>query len=102
MDINEGSTFVFTMDLWENDDGTIPVDLTKWTFDGAMDIGDKCIPLTITYLANGITVMVDSALMVDLGNAGSYNVKWTHIATGERFRLIEGKLTVNQEVVSCV
>ncbi len=101
MDVNEGSTFVFTMDLWENDDGTIPVDLTEWSFEGSIDVSTKCIPLTITTIANGITVEADSSLMVDLPKSGKYDVEWTHMVSGEKFRLIQGNLRISQEVARC-
>ena len=100
LDINEGETFLMSIDLWENVDQTIPIDITGSTFSGAMQIGQKYIPLTITIKAPAVNVIeatVDYTTMVDLANTGKYDIEQL-TPQGEKFRLIQGRIRVNQEV----
>ena len=100
VDINEGDTFVMVLDLWENQDKTIPIDITPDTFTGSMKFGTKVIPLIIEksiLVVNSITATTDFNLMRDLGLHGSYEID-QKLPSGESYRLIQGRVLVNQEV----
>ena len=99
IDINEGDTFVMTLDLWENQDRTIPVDVSGDTFTGNMKFGKKIVPFIVVkspFAVNVITVTTDYKKMVDLGRQGSYELD--QLTGGESYRLIQGRTLVNQEV----
>ena len=103
LDINEGDTFVMTMELWENRDNTLPIDVSKDTFTGSFKIGTKTIPMTIKVLDPAVNVVeatVAYSLMVNLSNTGKYDIDQL-TQYGERYRLIQGNVRVSQEVTVC-
>jgi len=100
LDINEGDTFVMTMELWENQDNTIPIDVSLDTFTGSFKIGTKTIPMTISVSLPAVNVVeatVSYTQMVNLSNVGNYDIDQL-TSYGEKYRLIQGKVRVNQEV----
>jgi len=97
LDINEGDTFVMTLEFFEDADNTLPIDITLSTFKGSFKIGPKLIPMTISKLdINVIEAMVDYSLMGDLQSKGKYDID--QLTDGENFRLIQGNVRVSQEV----
>ncbi len=102
LDINEGDSFVMTLEFWEDADNTIPIDITADVFTGAFQIGTKYIPMTTTISApavNVLTATVDYSTMVDLSSKGKYDIDQL-IPSGEKFRLIQGVVRINQEVTT--
>ena len=100
LDINEGDTFVMTLELWEDADNTIPIDVTASTFKGSFKIGTKLIPMTVVVQApatNVIEASVAYSLMADLASQGKYDIDQL-TQYGESYRLIQGNVRVSQEV----
>ena len=100
LDINEGDTFIMSIEFWENVDNTIPSDITTSTFTGTFKIGTKDIPITCavsTYANNVLELLVAYSLMRDLASKGRYEVDQLTV-DNENFRLIQGAVRVNQEV----
>ncbi len=102
LDINEGDTFVMTLDFWDDVDNTLPIDITNDTFKGSMKIGTKLIPMTITtsvVAVNSIQAVIDYQLMGDLAKSGKYDIDQLTSA-GENYRIIQGRVRVNAEVTT--
>ena len=102
LDINEGDTFIMTMELWENQDNTIPIDVSADTFTGSFKIGNKTIPMRVVLLGPTVNVLeatVDYTNMADLSRTGKYDIDQL-TQYGERFRLIQGNVRVSQEVTT--
>jgi len=100
LDINEGDTFIMSMELWENVDNTIPIDVSKDVFTGSFKIGTKTIPMTVIVkdaTLNVVEATVAYELMSDLSTSGKYDIDQT-TPSGERYRLIQGNVRVNKEV----
>ena len=99
--VNEGETFIMSLEFWDDVDNTIPIDVSTDTFTGSFKIGTKTIPMTITHLTPAVNVIeakVDYALMTDLSSKGKYDIDQLNIS-GDKFRLIQGDVRVSQEVV---
>jgi len=97
--VNEGDTFIMTLDFWENADHTIPSDLTGITYAGQFKIGNKYIPMTNTKLAeNVIEFKVASSSMKELGNKGTYDID--EMFNGETFRILQGDVRTSAEVTA--
>ena len=102
ININEGDTFVMSLDFWSDVDQTLPIDITNDTFKGSMMIGTKLIPMTITTSAtavNAIQAVIDYNLMGDLAKSGKYDIDQLTSA-GENYRVIQGRVRVNAEVTT--
>ncbi|RLE27913.1 MAG: hypothetical protein DRJ61_16980 [Acidobacteria bacterium] len=100
LDINEGDTFVMSLDFWSDVDNTIPIDITADTFKGSMKIGTKTIPMTIrisTVAVNSIQATIAYQLMGDLSKAGKYDIDQL-TNSGENYRIVQGDVRVNAEV----
>ena len=97
ININEHETFEMTLSYWENNDRTLPLDLTGWTFNGAFNFGDLCIPMTFTINGNDVLVIVDADDLVNLPKTGSYTIEATDNTV--TYRLQQGKVRVDKEVV---
>jgi len=100
LDINEGDTFVMSLDFWSDSDNTIPIDITSDMFKGSMKIGTKIIPMTIaisTVAVNSIQATIAYQLMGDLSSKGKYDIDQLTNA-GENYRIIQGSVRVNAEV----
>lgn len=98
--INEGDTFIMTMELWEDEDNTIPIDVSGDTFVGSFEFSGTNIPMVVVLRENTVNVIeatVSNTLMVDLPNQGKYDIDQL-TALGERYRLIQGRVRVNAEV----
>ena len=101
LEIDEGDTFIMTLEFWVNADGTIPMDISGDTFTGAFKIGTKFIPMTITTsssVTNVIELRVDQTLMKDLSTKGRYDID--QLTNGDNFRLLQGAVRVSPEVVA--
>ena len=99
VDINEGETFLMSLEFWEDSDNTIPIDITRDTFKGAMQIGQKYIPIDMTFGTATINVLnmeVPYGTMVDLAKTGKYDVEQQQGT--DMFRVIQGRIRVNKEV----
>jgi len=99
LDINEGDTFIMTLEFWENQDNTQPMDITTSTFKGSFQFGAVNIPMTIlisSTAVNAIEARVDYSLMGDLPNKGKYDID--QFVDGDNFRVIQGDVRVSQEV----
>jgi len=99
VDINEGETFLMSIEFWEDSDNTIPVDITRDTFTGAMQIGQKYIPIDMSFgslTVNVLNMEIPYGTMVDLAKTGKYDVEQQQ--GDEKFRLIQGRIRVNKEV----
>jgi len=100
--INEGDTFIMTMDLWSDVDNTIPIDITADTFTGSFKIGEKIIPITLMVSSSAVNVLeatVDYTLMGDLSKQGKYDIDQLTPA-GEKYRLMQGNVRVSPEVTT--
>ena len=98
LDINEGDTFMMTIEGWEDQDNTLPMDWSTSTFLGSFEFSGVNIPMTVTLLTqNIIEASVAHSLMVDLPRKGKYDIDQL-TNTGERYRLIQGRVRVNAEV----
>jgi len=100
LDINEGQTFIMTLDFWDDVDNTIPIDITADTFMGSFKIGKKQIPMAFSFLSPAVNVVearVTHSLMVDLSSVGKYDIEVTN-PSDERFRVIQGNVRISQEV----
>jgi len=98
--VNEGETFIMSLEFWDDVDNTIPIDVSTDTFTGSFKIGTKTIPMTITHLTPAVNVIearVAYSLMTDLSSKGKYDIDQQN-TSGERFRLIQGDVRVSQEV----
>ena len=101
ININEGETFIMSLEFWDDVDNTIPIDVSTDTFTGSFKIGTKTIPMTITHLTPAVNVIeakVAYSLMTDLSSKGKYDVDQLN-TSGDKFRLIQGDVRVSQEVV---
>jgi len=99
ININEGDTFVLSLEFWSNEDNTIPLDLTLIEFSGAFQIGSKYIPMVCTKstdIINVMTATVSYSQMTDLSTQGKYDID--SMQDGERFRVIQGSVKINKEV----
>ena len=100
LDINEGDTFIMSLEFWEDVDNTLPIDITKDTFTGSFKIGTKTIPMVCTIstmTTNVLEASVDYTLMADLASKGKYDIDQL-TEYNEKFRLIQGNVRVSQEV----
>jgi len=98
LDINEGDTFIMTIDFWEDSDNTLPLDISLDTFTGSFQIGEKLIPMTMTILeVNVLEASVAYQLMGDLSKKGKYDIDQL-LPDNEKFRLIQGNVRINKEV----
>ena len=100
LSINEGETFIMSLEFWEDVDNTLPIDVSNDTFAGSFKIGTTTIPMTITHLTPAVNVIeakVDYALMVDLSSKGKYDIEQL-TPDAEKFRVIQGDVRVSQEV----
>ncbi len=101
ININEGETFIMSLEFWDDVDNTLPIDVSTDTFTGSFKIGTKTIPMTITHLTPAVNVIeakVAYSLMTDLSSKGKYDVDQLN-TSGDKFRLIQGDVRVSQEVV---
>ena len=101
ININEGETFIMSLEFWDDVDNTIPIDVSTDTFTGSFKIGTKTIPMTMTHLTPAVNVIeakVAYSLMTDLSSKGKYDVDQLN-TSGDKFRLIQGDVRVSQEVV---
>ena len=100
IDINEGDTFVMSLEFWSDADNTIPIDVTTDTFYGSFVFGTRSIPMTITKLTPAINVIeatVAYSQMGDLPKQGKYDIDQL-TAQGERYRVIQGVVRTNAGV----
>ncbi len=100
LDINEGDTFIMTLEFWSDEDNTLPIDITLDTFIGSFKIGNKAIPMTMTTLlpaTNALEAKVDYSLMVDLSSKGKYDIDQLTV-DNEKYRVIQGNVRISQEV----
>ena len=97
LNINEHETFEMTMSYWLNEDRTQPIDLIGWTFNGAFNFGDLCIPMTFTINGNDVLVTVTANSLVNLPKKGSYSIEATNGT--EIYRIQQGSVRVDKEVV---
>jgi len=98
LDINEGDTFIMTLEFWENQDNTQPIDVSADTFKGSFKIGTKTIPMAVViHDTNVIEAKVAHTLMHDLQAKGNYDIDQL-TSEGENFRVIQGKVRVSPEV----
>jgi len=101
ININEGETFIMSLEFWDDVDNTLPIDVSTDTFTGSFKIGTKTIPMTMTHLTPAVNVIeakVAYSLMTDLSSKGKYDVDQLN-TSGDKFRLIQGDVRVSQEVV---
>jgi len=101
ININEGETFIMSLEFWDDADNTIPIDVSTDTFTGSFKIGTKTIPMTMTHLTPAVNVIeakVAYSLMTDLSSKGKYDIDQLN-TSGDKFRLIQGDVRVSQEVV---
>ncbi len=75
IDINEAETFEMAIEFWENQDLTIPIDLTGWVFTGAFSFSDRCIPMVFTTIDNSITARIEADQLLDLPAKGTYSIE---------------------------
>ncbi len=99
LDIDEGNTFIMTIEFWSDVDNTIPIDITTDTFTGSFQFGTKNIPMTFTIspVGNVLEAKVAYSLMANLPNKGKYDIDQLDVAN-DKYRLIQGDVRVNQEV----
>ncbi len=100
LDINEGDTFLMTVEFWEDVDNTLPIDITNETFTGSFKIGTKTIPMTFSVLVPAVNVLeatVAYTLMGDLSSKGKYDIDQLTPAN-EKFRLMQGDVRISPEV----
>jgi len=100
IDINEGDTFIMAMEFWSDCDNTIPIDITASTFIGNMKLGQTLIPMTMTIsgVANNVLeAKIDYLLLADIPSAGNYDIVEEDVV-GERFRTLQGTVTVSKDV----
>ena len=99
LDINEGDTFVMSLEFWEDQDNTIPIDVSLDTFTGTFHIGTKDIPIScvVTAAKNVLEATVAYTLMRDLQSKGAYEIDQL-TPQNESYRLIQGNVRVSQEV----
>ena len=100
LDINEGDTFTMSMELWENEDNTIPLDVSADTFIGSFEFSGNNIPMVMTVSGDANNVVNASVTYAQMGNLpskGMYDIDQLNTA-GERYRLIQGRVRVNPEV----
>jgi len=103
LDINEGDTFLMTLEGWENADNTIPIDWSADTFKGSFEFNGVNIPMVLTLypstgpIQNVLEATVACSLMVDLPSKGKYDIDQM-LPSGECYRLIQGNVRVSQEV----
>ena len=97
LNVNENETFEMTMTYWEDADKTLPVDLTDWTFEGAFNFKNLCIPMTFTKDANSVLARVEASDMNNLPIKGSYSIEASD--TTSTFRVQQGKVRVDKEKV---
>ena len=97
ININEHETFEMTLAYWDNEDRTLPLDLTGWTFDGAFNFGSLCIPMSFTVNDNEVLVRVEADALVNLPHKGTYSIEASN--AGDVYRLQQGKVRVDKEVV---
>ena len=97
VNINEHETFEMTLVYWENEDRTIPLDLTGWTFDGAFNFGSVCIPMAFTVNENEVLVRVEADQLINLPRKGTYSIEASNGA--DVYRLQQGKVRVDKETV---
>ena len=99
LNINEGETFIMSLEFWEDKDNTIPIDVTSWSLYGQFLIAEKRIPMALTKLApaiNAVEARVNYNLMTDLKTQGKYDIE---VQSGaDRFRLMQGSVRVSPEV----
>ena len=97
LDINEGETFIMVAEFWEDQDNTIPTDISSWVFEGMFKIGTKLIPMTMSITTpNFMEATVDYQDMTELGSQGRYDIE--ALQGTEKFRLFQGAVRVSQEV----
>ena len=75
ININEAETFEMAIEFWENQDLTIPIDLTGWTFKGAFKFTDRCVPMAFTVVNNGVTARIEADQLRNLPVKGSYSIE---------------------------
>ena len=98
LDINEHETFEMSLEFWENDDRTLPIDITAWSFNGAFNFGSLCIPFTYTIgNTNSVVFRVEANQLVNLPNQGTYSIE--AISGNDTYRIQQGSVTVDKEVV---
>ena len=101
IDINEGDTFLMSLDFWSDADNTIPIDITSSVFKGSFQIGEKLIPMVMTISSSAVNVLEASVaytLMGDLSKQGKYDID--QLENGENFRVIQGSVRVNPGVTT--
>ena len=99
LDINEGDTFIMSLEFWSDVDRTIPIDISLDTFTGTFHIGTKDIPITciVTAAKNVLEASVTYSLMRNLQRKGKYEIDQLTVLN-ENYRLIQGNVRVSQEV----
>ena len=100
ININEGETFIMSIEFWSDQDNTLPIDISADTFTRSFKIGTKVVPMVFSYLTPAVNVLeakVDYSLMVDLSTQGKYDIEQLD-ASNDKFRLMQGNVRVSQEV----
>ena len=99
LNINEGETFIMDLEFWEDEDNTLPTDVSTWVWAGSFVIGPKTIPMVITRGIEAINVIEATVAYVDMSDltaVGKYDIEATF--SNERFRIIQGNVRVSPEV----
>ena len=101
VDINEGDTFIMTIEMWSDEDNTIPIDVSGSTFTGSFKFGTRIVPMSciVSGVSNNVlTAKVEYTQMANLPTQGKYDIDQLDNASNEKFRLIQGAARVDQEV----
>lgn len=95
--VNEGATFSMDMEFWETTDKSVPMDITNWTFEGNMKIGNDLFVMGMLITApNLLTAEIAHTELVNLGKKGSYDI--SALYGGKSYRVFQGAVTVSPEV----
>ena len=97
LNINEGETWEMQVDFWENDDNTLPIDLTGWSFKGAMNFTSRCIPMSFNVFENAIVARIEANELVNLPTRGTYAIEADNGT--DVTRVLQGNIVVDKVAV---
>jgi len=97
INIEESVTWEMQLEFWENSDRTLPVDISSWTFSGAMNFSTACVPMTFSKLDNIVVARIEASALVDLPVKGFYTI--TANDTADTIRIQQGNVVVDRNSV---
>ena len=94
LNINQGETWELQMEFWQNNDETLPIDISMWVFKGAMNFGSLCVPMSFNSIDNTVAARIEADQLSDLPLTGTYAIEASN--GFDTTRVLQGNIQVDK------